>query len=368
METSTYFTLSQFFRHSPTDRRRLPSSPVPCDEQGSPLLGRRRLSPQYSIESYYSIASEGDGDIFASVENLGRRPRLQRQSSFMIPDSNISAYSELNEDFHSSISDLFSKRLARLGTQGTFSEQGSLRSLSIDQEEIIFEVPGSRKEEEEEGQRRLLEQNLDFVEELPFDEGEGYISSSCSISMSSDIESSHLITVPVFIEPAPPEIRFLSEPGLNGDLESGDLGNLLRGDPPRFVRQETLHTDSGLDTEDICPASPTNSRFSADITGFESPCRVGVEDRVAEEDLRLVLVRDIGIQCCAESPNLNLNRKNRLAHENPNPKFLENDSLINEDKSCHSSIDKDNVLEKSRTCEPERTKPIETTCFSSEMF
>ena len=35
-----------------------------------------------------------------------------------------------------------------------------------------------------------------------------------------------------------------------------------------------MHTDSGLDTEDICPASPTNSRFSADIPPLDSPRRL----------------------------------------------------------------------------------------------
>ena len=62
---------------------------------------------QASIESYYSIASEGDGDIFASSEDVGLRPRLNRQTSFCLPDTLISEYSEFNEDFYSSISDLF---------------------------------------------------------------------------------------------------------------------------------------------------------------------------------------------------------------------------------------------------------------------
>ena len=76
---------------------------------------------------------------------MRRGGRVQRQTSFCIPDSNISEYSEFNEDFNSSISDLF--RRGRLENQGTFSEQGSIRSLSIDQEEITFELPGMRAEE-----------------------------------------------------------------------------------------------------------------------------------------------------------------------------------------------------------------------------
>ena len=279
-------------RLSPVERRlRLPLGGI------DGVTGRRRLTEQSSIESYYSFASEGDGDIFASSENV-RRGRVQRQTSFCIPDSNISEYSEFNEDFNSSISDLF--RRGRLENQGTFSEQGSIRSLSIDQEEITYEVPGSR-EEEMTGETNYLAVPAvsppgDFPPDLPYDDMEGYISSSCSISMSSDLESSHQITVPVFIEPAPPEVRFY------GDISQPQAGGFSdwREEIPRLVHQETLHTDSGLDTEEICPATPTGGRFSAG-TGTES------------DNLRMVLVRDIGIQCTAESPNLNLHRRSKSA-------------------------------------------------------
>ena len=137
-------------RMSPLERRlRLPSGGIDGSQHSESLnyqSSRKRLGYQSSIESYYSFASEGDGDIFASSENIRRgMGRVQRQTSFCIPDSNISEYSEFNEDFHSSISDLF--RRGRLENQGTFSEQGSIRSLSIDQEEITFELPGMRAEE-----------------------------------------------------------------------------------------------------------------------------------------------------------------------------------------------------------------------------
>ena len=211
------------------------------------------------------------------------------------------------------------------------------------------EVAG-REEEEEAGS------NLDFVEELPFEEEEdGYISSSCSISMSSDVESSHQITVPVFIEPAPPEIRRTTPPqppplllhhqpllageeaGGGGGLLVGssgsDLRGLLRGEQaPRLIHQETMHTDSGLDTEDICPASPTNSRFSADLPDSPKLAKHGGPSTVAagsvvgggnvsggafdDDSLRLVLVRDIGIQCCAESPNLSMRRRQLRSADN----------------------------------------------------
>ena len=305
-------------RLSPVERRlRLPMGGI---DGSSSHNSRRRLTDQSSIESYYSFASDGDGDIFASSENV-RRGRVERQTSFCIPDTNISQYSEFNEDFHSSISDLF--RRGRLENQGTFSEQGSIRSLSIDQEEITFELPGMREEEmagDTTGDSNYLAVPAirefsaagDFPADLPYDdcEGEGYISSSCSISMSSDIESSHQITVPVFIEPAPPEIRFY------GDLGQPQAGGFSswREEIPRLVQQETLHTDSGLDTEEICPATPTGGRFSAG-SHLSSPSNKRTTTATATEsdNLRLVLVRDIGIQCTAESPNLNLTRRSKSA-------------------------------------------------------
>ena len=318
------------------DRRlRLPSGgidEVAASAGGSPVLVRRRLGHQASVESYYSFASEGDGDIFASMDNVaGERKgqqRLGRQTSFCIPDSNISEYSEFNEDFFSSISELFvGRQRGRLENQGTFSEQGSIRSLSIDQEEITFELPGMREEEEASIQAPASPHFLnvpsadDFacpsqVPELPHDnptgsgflrqpsdDFEGYMSSSCSISMSSDIESSHQITVPVFIEPAPPEARHEED-----EEDVGQAGSYWRDDAAnRLVHQETMHTDSGLDTEEICPASPYGGRYSAEgmLASSESPqCTKGSRHLEEEGALRMVLVRDIGIQCCAESPQL----------------------------------------------------------------
>ena len=328
-------------RMSPLERRlRLPSGGIDGSqhlESSNSQSSRKRLGYQSSIESYYSFASEGDGDIFASSENVRRSGggRVQRQTSFCIPDSNISEYSEFNEDFHSSISDLF--RRGRLENQGTFSEQGSIRSLSIDQEEITFELPGMRAEEinaaEEETENVSQGGNPNFLSvpaicefsgsqeyapDLPYDDYEGYISSSCSISMSSDLESSHQITVPVYIEPAPPEIRFYggSQPPTEV-LSEYWREETAHHDHPRLQHQETMHTDSGLDTEEICPATPTGGRFSGALSpGRGSPCIIKKPESSADgkdENLRMVLVRDIGIQCCAESPNLNLHRRSKSA-------------------------------------------------------
>ena len=317
-------------RPSPTvhERRlRLPSGgidEVAASEGGSPVLVKRRLGHQASVESYYSFASEGDGDIFASMENIRERRggKLGRQTSFCIPDSNISEYSEFNDDFFSSISELFvGRQKGRLENQGTLSEQGSIRSLSIDQEEITFELPGMREEESStvaSPTSNFLNipsitefscpgHGTDFMHDneghplLPPDDFEGYISSSCSISMSSDVESSHQITVPVFIEPAPPEIRF----GEDDDPGPFASSYWREEGANRLVHQETMHTDSGLDTEEICPASPFGGRYSADMLGgASSPLGKGTRHLEEEGMLRMVLVRDIGIQCCAESPQL----------------------------------------------------------------
>ncbi len=97
-----------------------------------------------------------------------------------------------------------------------------------------------------------------------------------------------------------------------------------------------MHTDSGLDTEDICPASPTNSRLSitespgggagnhkhAHGGGGGSDANTssggGGGSFVEEENLRLVLVRDIGIQCCTDSP-ATVRRRNTTTMQQQTP-------------------------------------------------
>ncbi len=101
-----------------------------------------------------------------------------------------------------------------------------------------------------------------------------------------------------------------------------------------------MHTDSGLDTEDICPASPTNSRLSITEspggggTGKQHKHTHGVggvsdantssggggggSSFAEEENLRLVLVRDIGIQCCTDSP-ATVRRRNTTTMQQQTP-------------------------------------------------
>ena len=78
-----------------------------------------------------------------------------------------------------------------------------------------------------------------------------------------------------------------------------------------------MHTDSGLDTEEICPATPTGGRFSGQLSpGSPGVKRADTADTNTTGDVvRMVLVRDIGIQCCSESPNLNLHRRSKSAEQ-----------------------------------------------------
>ena len=88
-------------------------------------------------------------------------------------------------------------------------------------------------------------------------------------------------------------------------------GTRVKVNAGTIKHQETLHTDSGLDTEEICPATPTGGRFSAGAV-MSPAAKLPAAATSAEENLRLVLVRDIGIQCsCAESPSLSTPRHRR---------------------------------------------------------
>jgi hypothetical protein len=137
------------------------------------------------------------------------------------------------------------------------------------------------------------------------------------------------ITVPVTIEHPPPEMR-------GATSLSPPLPPPLR--PPPIARQETLHTDSGLDTEEIVPASPQREVIAAPIivpaapptpvaavvalatvaipAGLHTltylpesyPDYVFLGDEVVD-GVRMVLVRDIGVQVCGDSPSLNLTRR-----------------------------------------------------------
>ena len=107
--------------------------------------------------------------------------------------------------------------------------------------------------------------------------------------------------------------------------------------PPPVPRQDTLHTDSGLDTEEIVPASPprppeqlvgrpdcpTSAQADEQRKNYQPaaataaasaiPALLGAagDEDVIIDGVRMVLVRDIGVQVCGDSPLLNSTREER---------------------------------------------------------
>ena len=100
-----------------------------------------------------------------------------------------------------------------------------------------------------------------------------------------------------------------------------------------MIDQDTLHTDSGLDTEEIVPASPPRPpehnapRSPSGQLGHPPKAEpaavptlggqllgvgVGGDDDVIVDGVRMVLVRDIGVQVCGDSPLLNSTREDLI--------------------------------------------------------
>ena len=127
--------------------------------------------------------------------------------------------------------------------------------------------------------------------------------------------------MPVTIEHPPPELRLMSSPPAQ-ILHEQQQQQLQR---PPVPRQDTLHTDSGLDTEEIVPASPPrppeqlvgrpNCPKSAQAdeqrtaTAAASAIPAAGDEDVIIDGVRMVLVRDIGVQVCGDSPLLNSTRE-----------------------------------------------------------
>ena len=101
---------------------------------------------------------------------------------------------------------------------------------------------------------------------------------------------------------------------------------------PPVPRQDTLHTDSGLDTEEIVPASPPRppeqlvgrpncpksaqadeqrKNYQPTAAASAIPALLGAagDEDVIIDGVRMVLVRDIGVQVCGDSPLLNSTRE-----------------------------------------------------------
>lgn len=214
-------------------------------------------------------------------------------------DPLLSEYSEFLDNDKSDISDLFEKH-SRIGLRGqrTLSDDcGSIMSLSMDMDDMV-QSPCPMSPVAKIVKAKSVEED-----------DETYASSSCSISIESDgdILRGHQITVPVTIEAPPPEHRVTAR----RELEKGAEGGSSDIHPAKLVKK-ALSVD----------AADEIRRVSGSI-GVGAAANVGPRDMMMmdssvpllEPGMRMVLVRDIGVQVSGDSPNLNLNRRTHKKHQ-----------------------------------------------------
>ena len=270
--------------------------------QTSPQARRRRATRLLKTGSFCSITSEGDGDIFGDVEPseeqltagqgaspasgvspeecvllsaTGGRASISTvgSSAGVRTADPLSDYSELHSDGCSDISDLFRKNAQE-------SEAGmSFEDISCE------EVPTAVQVQKE---------------------GDGNSLYSLSLG-SEDNNPREIITVPVTIEHPPPEMRgnLDSTPAQPLTVEAGTQQATPAG--IAHHRLDSIEASGSVEASEACPllqAGAAGQAASADQAQLP-------EDAAAEteEGMRMVLVRDIGIQVCGDSPNLNLARK-----------------------------------------------------------
>ena len=243
--------------------------------QTSPQARRRRATRLLKTGSFCSITSEGDGDIFgdgpdpasaeecallgtASMANSGRASISTMGSSpgaAVARADPLSDYSELHSDGCSDISDLFRKNAQEL------------EGMSFD--DISCEVPTVQVQRGEQAD----------------------VNSLYSLSLGSeDNNPREIITVPVTIEHPPPELR---EP------QTSEASTQQA--TPAAIAHHRL---------DSIEASGASIEACGDEASALLPTEAQSAENVTEEaGMRMVLVRDIGIQVCGDSPNLNLARK-----------------------------------------------------------
>jgi len=204
-------------------------------------------------------------------------------------DPLLSEYSEFYDNDKSDISDLFEKHpRGSLRGQRTLSDEcGSIRSLSMDMDDVVPLAINPIVA------KTIKGKSLD-------EDDETYASSSCSISIESegDILRGHQITVPVTIEAPPPEHRVTLRKEIS--------------DPKQNLMVKKAHSVDAAD--EIRRVSVTGPGPSASTIGS---CDV-MDTRMPsalEPGMRMVLVRDIGVQVCGDSPNLNLTRRAHKKHQ-----------------------------------------------------
>ena len=293
--------------------------------QTSVQARKRRATRLMKAGSFCSITSEGDGDIFAGSrdsdhvelaitegeEGVVIVEKLPRKTI----DPLLSDYSEFYDNDKSDISDLFEKPAgpSRLRGQRTLSEEyGSIRSLSIDNDNDELVPPPKFIGVVQPG--RSVDEDDDI-----------YASSSCSISIESDCEPGrgHQITVPVTIEPPPPEMRLACANNSSTNSSSShvrrDHHHHAKKDSHKVcqIHHHSTKTGNGKaqdSMEEIKRVSPAGfqaaealpSRPEAD-KDEAGPDATSSSD--AASGMRMVLVRDIGVQVSGDSPNLNLHRR-----------------------------------------------------------
>jgi hypothetical protein len=258
--------------------------------QTSPQARRRRSTRLMKSGSFCSITSEGDGDIFGDAEAMApamhEPPHVVDSSSTNRGSTStgssgkydpLSDYSEFhNDDASSDISDLFASRPSAfaaspymeaaskpdIAQQGTLSETGSI-------EDITYEVPTSTVVTS----RSLVTAVLADREDV----------SSCSLSIGSEDNNpphTSMITVPVTIEHPPPEMRTQQPQRAEAACQQNTPASIAHHSQPS-----------------------TNQVVSVEATPLLS------NEEPEQPGMKMVLVRDIGIQVCGDSPNLNLARK-----------------------------------------------------------
>ena len=286
--------------------------------QTSVQARKRRSTRLMKAGSFCSITSEGDGDIFSGSRE-GELPEdtinegAEDEEVVIVGRKTmdpLSDYSEFYDNDKSDISDLFENPAAataavgrcRLRGQRTLSEEyGSIRSLSMDNDEpqckFAMMQPG---------------RSVD-------DDDDMYASSSCSISIESDCEPGrgHQITVPVTIEPPPPEMRTTACANNNSSVVSR-RDHHHHSKKVCQIHHPSKAGNKGQDSvEEIKRASPgsgnvSEARQRIPETEKEEP---EVTSSEVASGMRMVLVRDIGVQVSGDSPNLNLHRRTHKRHQ-----------------------------------------------------
>ena len=326
--------------------------------QTSPQARRRRSTRLLKTGSFCSISSEGDGDIFGDDEDIAdveavspgggcgpfrsrdllREPRGSTSTGSSGKFDPLSDYSEFhNDDACSDISDLFMRPVTTSPPEevelhqhggsdhlhhgllqgevqggpgillsgdsnaqishgqvavpaGTQSETGSI-------DDITYEVPTS-VEAVEAAKDQQVKNNTDKDQDV----------SSCSLSIGSE-DNNHpqnqLITVPVTIEHPPPEMRGIPSQPLKAEAACqqatpASIAHHSQRPSETMVQASQSSADCDLEKQpqNLLPSTTQEMEAAAEAAGM-----------MVEPGMRMVLVRDIGIQVSGDSPNLNLARK-----------------------------------------------------------